>query len=160
MATEKWISGSGVGLTWTQIFGSSSANVNSLANNSSVLDSTGDITNGTALDIFADLSVTLASVTSVAPAQINVFIYPLNGDATTYGDGQLAAGTGAAKTPAAQLYVGSIQFPIGTQALEGTLQRIALPPGTFRFVIQSQAGVTLASSGNAVYYRTYNRSVA
>lgn len=161
MATEKWVAGATNG--WVSIFGASGANLNSMPNNSSVLDSTGDITNGAALDIYADLSVQLGSAAFASPAQVNVYIYPLNGDGSTYGDNQFPSpGTQAAKTPAPQLYVGAVVFPAATAAAYGALERIILPPGTFRFVIQAQIGtsVTLASSGNAVQYRTYNRSVA
>jgi hypothetical protein len=159
MATETWVGGNGVGLTWTACMLNSGTSVlNSITNNDSVLDGA-DVTNGTALDIYADFSVQLGSVTSVAPAMMNVFIYPLNGDGSTYGDNQLTT-TFAAKTPAPQFYAGSIIFPVGTQALIGTLERIVMPPGTFRWAVQSQAGVTLASSGNAAQYRTYNRKVA
>jgi hypothetical protein len=158
MATEKWVAGSGAGLTWTTAV--NAADVNSLANGSSVLSSVADIANGTALDMFADISIALGSVTAAAPNFIGVYIYPLNEDGTTYGDGQLASGTGAAKIPSATAWVGNISFPTGAAAIVGTLSRIALPPGSFRFVLYNQAGVTLASSGNTVKYRTYNRSVA
>lgn len=163
MATEKWIAGSGVGLTWTQIF-NSGASLNSMAALSSVMDNA-DITNGTALDIYADLSIQLGSAAFAAPNKIDVFLYPLNGDGSTYGDGQvITTAGGSAKTPQPQYYVGSIVIPAATQAAEGMLQRIVMPPGTFRFVLQHNAaasgGAALASSGNAVQYRTYNRSVA
>ena len=159
MAVEKWTAGAGVGLTWTAIFGAG-ADLNSMANASSVMSSTGDIANDTALDIFADLSVQLGSATWASPSMISVFAYPLNGDGTTYGDNQLTAGTQAAKVPAPQFWVGNINFPNGAAAAFGTLERIIMPPGKFRFVIQNNGGVAMAATGNAVQYRTYNRSVA
>lgn len=159
MAIESWTPGFGVGLTWTALF-SAGASLASLAINASMLDSTGPIGNGTSLDIFADLSVQLAAITTVAPAQLNIFIYPLNGDATTYGDGQFAPGTSGLGTPAPNLYVGTISFPVATATAQvGILERIVLPPGAFRFLIQNQTGAILAASGNAVQYRTYNRKV-
>jgi hypothetical protein len=81
MATEKWIGGSGVGFTWTACF--AGADINSLANGSSVQSSHGDITNLSALDIFADLSIILGSVTTVAPNKLDFFIYPLLDDGST-----------------------------------------------------------------------------
>jgi hypothetical protein len=158
MATEKWVAGSGQGLTWGTAV--NAADVNSLANGSSVLSSVADIANGTSADMFADLSVQLGSMTAAAPATIGVYLYPLNSDGSTYGDNQLASGTGAAKIPAATYWVGSIMFPTGTATVKGTLTRIILPPGSFRFVLYNQAGVALASSGNTVQYRTYNRAIA
>lgn len=160
MATETWTAGNGVGLTWTQLF-SAGASLNSVASANSILDSTGAIGNGVSLDMFADVSVQLGALTTVAPAQLNIFIYSLNGDATTYGDGQFAPGTASALLPAANLYVGTISFPVATTTAQvGILERIILPPGAFRFLIQNQTGAALASSGNAFQYRTYNRKVA
>jgi hypothetical protein len=159
MAIETWTPGNGAP-SFTQIF-SAGANLNGLANNSAVMDSTGNITNGTSLDIYADISVQLGAATSVSPAQLQVFLYPMNGDGVTFGDNQFVAGTQAAKTPAPQLYAGTISFPVATTtAMFGILERVVLPPGTFNWVIQNQSGVTLASSGNAVQWRSYNRMVA
>lgn len=157
MATEKWITGSGAGFTWTTCF--PSADLNSMVNGNSVLSSTGDITNQTALDIFADISISLGSVASVAPNFIGVYLFPLNQDGTTYGDGQFTAGTQSTATPGSNYYKGSIVVPVGTQVLVGQLDGIILPPGTFRFLLQNNAGVTLAASANVVKYRTYNRSI-
>ena len=158
MAIEKWISGSGVGLTWTAAFGAS--DLNSMPSGSSILSSGGAINNGTPLDLFADISISLGSFTPLAPNNISVFIYPLNQDGTTYGDGQLTAGTQAAKTPAAPYWVGNIILTLVAGVQVGTLGGIRLPPGPFLFVIQNNAGATLASSGNVVKYWTYNLQVA
>ena len=61
--------------------------------------------------------------------------------------------------------VGQAGLPVGTQALSGMFQSLArlpiiIPPGTFKFVLYNGAGVALASSGNTISYRTYNRQVA
>lgn len=158
MATEKWIAGSGQGLTWgTALNGS---DVNSMSSGKGVLSSVSDITNGTALDIFADFSIQLGSVTSVAPNYLGIFLYPLNSDGSTYGDNQFSSGTQTSATPSPTYWVGNILFPVATAAIKGTLTRIILPPGSFRFLVWNQAGVALASSGNTLQYRTYNRSVA
>lgn len=158
MAVEKWAAGSGQGLTWGTAI--NATDINSLANSSSVLSSVADIANGTALDMFADLSIQLGSITAAAPNFVGVYLFPLNSDGSTYGDNQLASGTGAAKVPSAQYWVGNIGFPTGAATIKGTLTRIILPPGSFRFVLYNQAGSTLASSGNTAQYRTYNRAVA
>src|ERR1700745_4260876 len=113
MATEKWIAGSGVGFTWTACF--AAADINSLANGSSVLSNQGDITNQTALDMFADLSINLGSVTTVAPNTIAIYLYALNQDGTTYGDNLFTAGTQSASLPSASYWVGDIVVPVGTQ---------------------------------------------
>jgi hypothetical protein len=157
MAVERWVAGSGVGLTWTNCF--QAADINSLASGSSVLSSSGDIANDTALDIFCDLSCSLGSITPVAPNNLSVFLYPLNQDGTTYGDNQLVAGTQAAKTPSPSQWVGNLVFPLVAQVQTGQLNRIILPPGKFRFCVQNNIGVVVASSANTIAYRTYNRQV-
>lgn len=152
-ATEKWIAGSGQGLSWGSAFGSE---VNSLANGNAILSSV-SVTNGTALDIFADLSFALGSAAFSAPNFMGVYLYPLNQDGSTYGDGRFASS--AAGPPPNNYAIGSIGLVAATQAQEGILEGIRLPPGTFSFVLYNQGGVALASSGNTVKYRTYNRSV-
>jgi hypothetical protein len=158
VATQKWIAGSGVGLTWTSCF--AAADINSLANNSSVLSSSAAITNGTSLDVYADFSVALGSMTPVAPATLGVYLYPLNGDATTYGDNNFVAGTQKAATPGAAYQKGFIIVPTGGAILiKGSITGIVLPPGTFLFCIQNTLGAAIAASANTIYYRTYNLQV-
>lgn len=152
MATEKWISGSGQGLTWGTAFGSIT---DSLASGSAVASSIA-ITNGTALDIFADLSVALTSAAFAAPLFMGFYLYPLNQDGSTYGDGNFTSAS--TLTPPSNYTVGSIGISTTAGSQTGSLVRIVLPPGTFKFVIQNNGGVTLGS-GNTIQYRTYNRSV-
>lgn len=156
MATEKWIGGSGQGLTYGNAFGTE---VNSLANGNSILSSV-SIANGTPLDIFANVSASFGSITAGSGAPfIGLFLYPLNEDGTTYGDGRFAT-TAAGQPPT--LYAQQ-PFPCiagNTGTVVGTVSRIILPPGTFSFVLWNNSGVALASSGNAIKYRTYNRQVS
>lgn len=156
MATEKWIAGSGQGLTWGDAF--STATLNSIVNGNAILSDV-SIANGTALDLFADISIALGSAAFVAPNFIGIYLYPLNKDGSTYGDGRFA--TAAAGPPPANYFCGAIGLVAATQAQTGSLRNIILPPGTFKFVFYNQGGVTLAgSSGNTCQYRTYNRAVA
>ncbi len=157
MATEKWIGGSGQGLTWGSAFNSS--DMASMTNGQSVLSSIADITNGTALDIFADISINLPSITVAAPAYAGIYLYPLNQDGSTYGDNQLSSGTAASKVPSSTYLVGAIVMPTGAAAVHGTLIGIVLPPGSFRFVFYNQLGASLTSGTQTCQYRTYNRSV-
>jgi len=154
MATEKWIAGSGQGLTWGDAFTSST--LNSIANGNSILSDLA-ISNGTPLDIYCDLSMSLASAAFVSPNFVGFYLYPLNQDGTTYGDGRF--GSSAAGNPPGQYFIGTISFPAATQAQTGSIIRTTLLPGTFKFVLYNQGGVALASSGNVVKYRTYNRSI-
>lgn len=154
MATEKWIAGSGQGLTWGSL---DTANLNSIASGNAILSGT-SITNGTALDIFADVEVVLASLAVVAPNFVGVYLYPLNSDASTYGDGRF--GTSAAGPPPSTYWRGNIVMVAATQAQQGTFTGIILPPGTFKFVLYNQTGVAFAASSNTLKYRTYNRSIS
>jgi len=155
MATEKWVAGSGVGLTWTDAF--ATATLNSIASGNAILSGV-SVTNGTALDIFADISIALASAAFVAPNYIGIYLYPLNKDGSTYGDGRFASS--AAGPPPANYGVGNIGIVAATQAQVGSLSRIILPPGTFSFVLYNGGGVAFAASGNTCQYRSYNRAVA
>jgi hypothetical protein len=154
MATEKWVGGSGVGLTWTSI---SSTEINSLANGNAVLLAT-QIDNTSALDMFMDIGVQLGSAAFAAPNYLGVYLYPLNQDGSTYGDGRFTSSTTAA--PPVNYYCGSIGLNPATSAQEGVLTGIVIPPGKFKIVLMNNGGVALASGSNTVYYRTYNRQVA
>jgi hypothetical protein len=155
MAVEKWIAGSGVGLTWTNAFTAST--MDTLANGNAVMSGV-NIDNSTPLDIFADFSMNMGSITVVAPNYIGVYLYPLNKDGTSYGDGRFT--TAAAGPPASTYWVGNIVTPTGVAATMGMVRGIILPPGQFKFVVYNQLGNTLVGSGgNTAQYRTYNRQV-
>jgi hypothetical protein len=160
MATEKWTAGSGVGYTWTAAF--AAADLNSMTSAYACLSSQGDISNQGIGDIYADISFSIASVLTTGTPYIAFYLYPLNQEGTTYGDGQFTAGTQTAGTtiPSASLWKASFMTPIGTQVLVGTCTGIIIPPGTFRWLIQNKTGVNWTGSGNACKYRTYNRAVS
>lgn len=159
MATEKWVGGSGQGLTWGAAFG---ASVGSLGSGNAVL-STIAISNGSALDVFADLSIVSATtINPTAPNYLGVYLYPLAEDGATWGDGSLTTGSAASGAPPSQYYVGSIATKTtgsGVPVVAGTITGIIIPPGSFSFVVYNQMGVTLSSTVD-VKYRTYNRSIA
>jgi hypothetical protein len=156
MATQKIIAGSGVGLTWTTCFG---AEINSLVNGNAVLSSV-NIDNSTALDLLADISVSLGSITPGAGnPYIGFFLYPLNQDGSTYGDGRF---TSSAPGPVPSSYwEGNIPcIPSTTGVVTGSIIGITLIPGAFKLLMLNASGTTLAASANTVKYRTYNYSVA
>ncbi len=156
-ATEKWIAGT-VGLTWTNLF-NSGADINSIVNGNAIMSST-NCDNSSNLDIFADVSVALGSITSGAGAYLGLYLYPLNQDGSAYGDGRF--GSSAAGPPPSQYFVGQIGLVASvTQAQNGIVRGIIMPPGQFKFVIYNQSGATLAGSGgNTCQYRTYNRAIS
>lgn len=156
MATEKWIGGSGVGFTWTDVIATASLNTIAIGNAiaGSVIDNT------SALDEFMDVSIHLASLAVAAPNYIGVYLYPLNAGApgTVYGDGRF--GSSAAGPPPAQYMVGTIGLVVGTSVQDGILRGIIMPPNKFKIVLHNALTVAFASSGNTAQYWTYNRSVA
>lgn len=155
MSTEKYVSGSGQGLTWGDAF--STATLNGVPNADSILSDI-SITNGTALDIWADVSIHLASLAVSGNCLLSLAIYPLNKDGSTYGDGRFA--TAAGGQPAGNYWVANLNLVAATQAQDVIAKEIILPPGTFKFVLFNASGTTLAATGNTCQYRTYNRSVA
>jgi len=159
-----WTAGNGVGLTWTTAINSadmaSMAGVAMSAN--TVLSSVADITNGTYLDQFMDISASLviASSTIAAGANLAFWLYLLNQDLTTYGDGQFVAGTPKIATPT---FAPCATIPLvaaaAQTALLGYAQGIILPPGAFRLAIQNNSGWPLTSGTQTVKYRTYNQNL-
>lgn len=155
--TNAWSAGNGVGFTWSTAI--NSADMASMGNANSVVSSVADIANQTNLDIFADISFSLAisSSTIVVPANIAFWLFLLNQDGTTYGDGQFTNGTAAAKTPT---FSPCAVFPLVAAAAQTTLvgfiSGILIPPGSFRWGMQNNSGFTLTSGTQTVKYRTYN----
>lgn len=149
-----WTAGNGVGFTWT----TAQANAGTLATGNSVLDST-DVTNQSALDLFADLShsLTLASSTIAAGANIAYWLCALNQDGTTYGDNHLTT-TPAAVTPSFFPIAVINCFAAAAQTtIVGNCTGLVMPPGTFRWGTQNNCGFTL--TGATIKYRTYNTNL-
>ena len=156
MAIEKWTTGAVASYTAA----TGTTDLNSLANGSSILSSV-QLNNATNLDVFCDISVSLGSVTTGSGTPyIGVYLLPLNEDGTTYGNG-IPTTTASANLPPPQYWVGNIMCQVSTAAvITGTIRAVIMPPSAFKLAIYNNAGVALASSGNVVDYKTYNRSVA
>lgn len=155
-----WTGGNGVGLTWTSIFtaGGDQTAATTLASGNSLLSSS-TITNGSpTFDIFCDLSIqcTIASGTIAAGATIAVWLYALLADGSTLGDGLLTAGTSTSGHTPAFPPCGVLQlFAAATQTLlNGYIQGIVIPPGSFAFTIQNNSGNAFTAC--TIKYRTYN----
>lgn len=154
-----WVAGNGVGLTWSVAI--NSADLASMPTGDTVLSTVADIANGTALDQFMDLSVecVIASNTIVAGANLAVWLYLLL-DGGTYGDGQLTAGTQAAKTPTfPPIGIIPLVAAAAQTALNGFVTGIIIPPGSFRLALQNNSGFALTSGTQVVKMRTYNMNL-
>lgn len=155
--TEKWVAGATAG--WAAAFGSE---VNNLPDGDSVLSSVA-ISNGGNYDMFCDVSFVLASINPTGVPYLGLYLIPLLGDGSTYGDGRF--GSQAAGQPPQNNFIGFAGITTGAGVKSGDFQMpgrrspLLIPPGTFKFAVSAILGnsVSIASSGNVFYYRTYNR---
>ena len=153
-ANQKFIAGSGVGLTWTPIC---STEINGLVAGNAV-QCTVVVTNGTALDLFADFSESVTIATSVSTAgapYVGISIYPLNQDGTTYGDGLFAA-SAAGPPNVITCAIPSPPSVAGPFLGTGSCRQIPLPPGSFIIVVYNGLGQNFGAGSNTIKYRTYN----
>lgn len=138
--------------------------LNTLASGNAIIGST-SIANHTNFDLEIEFSFTTGgSITPTGSPFVAVYLYPLNGDGSTYGDTRFSSA--AAGPPPSNYYAGFCGVPAAAGTQAGTFgspflgSRFPLPNGTFKPVFFNLTGVSLSSSGNILYYRTVNRSVA
>lgn len=158
-ATEKLIAGAQDAFTALM-----TSELNSLASGNAIIGTT-LVDNGANLDLTAEFSFTTGgSITSTGSPFIGLFIYPLNGDGTTYGDGRFATTTTG--IPGSNYYRGFCGLPAtsavqtGYFSVPGTsIFQIPLPRGKWKPVLYNLAGAALSSTNNILYYRTTNRQI-
>jgi len=153
-----WVAGLGQGLTWGTAI--ASANMASMTNGQSVMDST-DVTNQTALDIYADISISLAisSSTIGAGANIAIFLAMLNQDGTTYGDNHVTTSASSVTPSYSPIAVIPLFAAASQTSLIGNASGLIIPPGTFRWAMQNNSGFALTSGTQTIKYRTYNTNL-
>lgn len=130
-----------------------SGDLNSLANGSTIISTSTVVSNGTGLYLFADVSFRLGSISPISGANLTLWLLNLLDDGSTYQDGESTAT--AANQPA---HNPAAIIPLRTKASSTQNQiarRILIPPGTFKFCLLNNSGVSLASSGNTATYQTY-----
>jgi hypothetical protein len=155
-----WTAGNGQGLSFGTAI--NSADLASMATGKTVLSSVADIVNGTNLDQFMDVSVrcAIASSTIVAGAALSLYLYYLLDDGSTYGDGQLTAGTPASVTPTfAPCAIIPLVAAASQTLLVGVATGIILRPGSFRLAMQQNSGFTFTSGTQTVKFETYNQNL-
>lgn len=162
MAIQTTIGGTlGSGLTWTAT-GITASNCNSMIAGDSVLVATG-IANGSNLDQFMDISISLGSVTPGSGTPYVAFgLIPLNQDGSTYGNGAITTSASANGISGENLVASITAVPSTSGAVTGCTPpfQIKLPPGTFALAMYNGLGVTLASSSNVIEIRTYDNKIA
>ena len=157
-----WVAGNSPGFTWTQLFSSSATtdinNASGIATGSCVM-STITISNQSQLDTYMDLSARfgISSSTIAAGANFAFYLYALLDDGTTYGSGELTAGTVATtQPPMPPVAIVPLRAAASQTALVGYQRAIIIPPGTFKMTFQNNCGFTTSTTGNVCMYRTYN----
>jgi hypothetical protein len=141
VATAKWATPSAVGANIA------STTLNSLASGSTSAFVTHD--NSANLDLYASVRVDLGSLTPTTGGSITLRVF--SAQSTQAPDATASVGGGDAYTQPllAGAGVKVVVFPM-----------VRLYPESLRFSITNNAGVALAASGNAIYVRPYNESVA
>jgi hypothetical protein len=113
-------------------------------------------------DQFMDVSFVgafAASETVGAGAGLAFFLYVLEADGVTFGDGRLVAGTPLAFQPLL-CPIGGIPVQTGTvTTFAGSISGIVIPPRKFSLVMQNNTLFTLAASGLACSISTYRQNV-
>lgn len=137
----------------------------SLAVGSTVLSSLATIDNTTASgtrDIYMDISVviTIASTAVVAGNSLSVWMYDLQADNTTLGDGLLTAGAASPITPGwAPLAVITLTAGSARTKLIGSKLGIVLPPRQFRLALQNNGPAAFTSAAQIAQIQTYNENL-
>jgi hypothetical protein len=120
--------------------------LNSLANNANCTASAA-IDNTTNLDLFHDLTFTVAAQGAARSSGATVGIYMVMAlDGTNYDD---------TNETTAEL-VAVFQFDAATTARQATRRDIPVPPGLFKYFARNQTGQALAASGNLLEYRAHS----
>jgi hypothetical protein len=157
-----WTSGNGQGLSsWssrTTAFGT--ADLTSLADSKAVLSSGTAINNAANLDMYMDISaeITIGSSTPRAGAYIGIWLAMLQQDTSTYGDGNLVAGTAATYIPPwSPLAI----IPISNTAttlMAGQATGVVIPPQSFQLICYNFTNITFSATAgnNVVSFKTYN----
>ncbi len=158
-----WTPGNGAGSSWTTAINSS--DMASMTTGKTVLSTVADIANWTNLDQFIQISwsLVIASSTTTAASILSFYLYYLNQDGTTYGDGQLTAGTAATITSSVlPCFTWNIPALAGTTTMVGNSMGggpILVSPGSFRLAILQGSGFTLTAGTQTVKIETFNQNL-
>lgn len=137
--------------TETAIVFSGTQQLNSLTDNE-YTDLSDEIDNTTNLYYSVDLRLVIASAAFITPADCGLELYLIRSeDGTNY-----PTWTGNTTTDQAHnnpFFVGYAPFTGTTAAQASVLKDILLPPGKYKWAARNRGNVTLAGSGNTIYWR-------
>jgi len=113
-------------------------------------DLSDEIDNSTLKYLSADFEFALASVFTVTPASLELYIIPTL-DGTNYPD--WAGLVTGAQEENDQYFAGSVTLKIANQAHRAVLEDVTMPQGKFKIGVHSNAGVTLVSTSTVKFRR-------
>lgn len=105
--------------------------------------------NSSNLDLYASVSVELGSITPTAGGSISLRVHSTSSTKTPDDNGSVGGGD-----------VYTIPLTTSASAKVVVFPMVRLYPESMRLQVSNNSGVTTASSGNALYVRPYNESVA
>lgn len=109
------------------------------------------IDNTTNLDLFADLTLTVAAQGAARSAGANVSVYLTQAlDGTNYDDTQ---------STTAEL-VAVFSLDAATTARQSSRRDVPIPPGLYKFFVVNNTGQALAASGNILEHRMHSIETA
>ena len=112
---------------------------------------TAALDNTTNLDLFADLTLTVAAQGAARSAGANVAVYMVQAlDGTNYDD--VHAGT-------AEL-VAVFSLDAATTARQSTRRDVPIPPGLYKYFVVNNTGQAFAASGNILEHRMHSIETA
>lgn len=154
-STTRWV----IDTNWTSV-PFTAGDLNSLASGGCAV-ATASVSNGTALDIYADVSVIVTvGGTTTATSFLTLYVLPLQQDGTTYGDGSTSS---SSVQPVATYLVGSALVKSGVTSgstVSAMFRQIVLPPGSFGVALGNNLGVALnATAALTMKIRTYNENL-
>lgn len=124
-----------------------STELNSLADGANKIGAS--ITNSSALALFMDVEIALASFTPGTGGFVQVF------KITSLDDTNFADGSDSVDPPSGTPVYAHSLVP-GASAKRCVIERIPLSPGEQKLLFENRAGAALAASGNTVKYRVYS----
>lgn len=136
-------------LSWTSV----TITLNSVADGALAMSST-DITNGTAADLYMDVSLVLGSITTSGAPAVELHMAALMNDGTNLADSAISGASMVAVLPV------TTGASIKRVLFSPPRSVLLVPPGTFRIGIGNRTGVTFAGSGNSLHYRLYSLNAA
>jgi hypothetical protein len=116
---------------------------------SSALDNSDAVAQPT-LNLFADLELAVDFVTApTAGTVVELYLLPSIDGGTTYPDGSTSV------LPQTSLYVGGFAVRNTTAAQVMVIRGVALPPGSYKYLLQNTTNQAFPASGSTLRQNTY-----